>query len=61
VLRLAQFIVDRYFWSAIGELFRMAVWLTLVGALMAMLVCIIRALEGERLKLPLLGELADRL
>ena len=33
----------------------------LIGVAVAVLVCIIRGLEGERFRLPMLGELADRL
>ena len=50
-----------FIWSGFGELFRVGVWLALAGVAMAMLVCIIRGLEGERFKVPMLGELADRL
>jgi uncharacterized membrane protein len=32
-----------------------------VGLGVLLLFCIIRALEGERFKVPLLGELADRI
>ena len=33
----------------------------ILGVLVAILVCVIRGREGERFKLPLLGEAADRL
>jgi uncharacterized membrane protein len=33
----------------------------LTGALVLTLFCIVRALEGERFKIPMLGELADRI
>jgi uncharacterized membrane protein len=61
VLRLVHFILNRYFWAVFGELFWVALWMLVLGIVVAMLVCIIRALEGERFKLPMLGELADRL
>ena len=32
-----------------------------LGVVVMMLVCIVRGLEGERFKIPMLGELADRL
>ncbi len=43
----------------VAELFWFAALLTLIGFAVAMILCIVRALEGERFKLPLLGELAD--
>jgi uncharacterized membrane protein len=55
-----QFILG-HLWSVFAELFRIAVWMSVAGVVVTMLVCIIRGLEGERLKLPMLGELADRL
>jgi uncharacterized membrane protein len=61
VLRFFQFVADRYLWPVIAELYRVAFWMTVVGIAVAMLVCIVRGLEGERFKLPMLGELADRL
>lgn len=53
--------LDAFFWAVFGELFRVAMWLTVTGGVVVLLVCIVRGLEGERFKLPLLGELADRL
>ena len=41
------------------DIFWTANYLILLGALIAMLVCIVRGLEGERFKLPGLGYLAD--
>ncbi len=61
ILKSVHFILDRYFWDFFGELFWIAVWMVLVGIMVMMLVCIIRGLEGERFRVPLLGELADRL
>jgi len=49
------------FWAALAGLFWLMSWLVVAGAVLAALVCIIRGLEGERFKIPLLGELADRL
>jgi len=60
-VRFVDFVLQRYFWAAFGELFRAAIWLGAVGVLVAMLVCVVRGLEGERFKMPLLGDLADRL
>jgi uncharacterized membrane protein len=61
VLRFVQLVADRVLWQVFGELLRLALWVTVVGIVVAMLVCIVRGLEGERFKLPMLGELADRL
>jgi uncharacterized membrane protein len=61
VFSLFRFFLDRVLPEVFGDLFWIAVWMVLVGALVAMLVCIVRGLEGERFKIPLLGELADKL
>jgi uncharacterized membrane protein len=45
----------------LGELFWTLVALTGLGVGVLVLLCVVRALEGERFKVPLLGELADRL
>jgi len=58
-LRLVHTLLGRV--PILGELFWAAVWMALLGVLVAMLICIVRALEGERFKLPMLGDLADRL
>lgn len=60
-LKFVHFILDRWLWAVFGELFWIAVWMTVVGIVVTMLVCIIRGLEGERFRLPMLGEMADRL
>jgi uncharacterized membrane protein len=61
VLSFVHFVLDTWFWAVFGELFWIGIWMTVVGIFMAMLVCIVRGLEGERFKLPVLGELVDRL
>jgi uncharacterized membrane protein len=61
LVRLVQYVLDRFFWQIFGEIFRVGIWLSILGVLVALLVCVIRGLEGERFKLPLLGEAADRL
>ena len=61
ILRFLHFLLDAWFWAVFGELFWIGVWLTVVGIILTMLVCIIRGLEGERFRLPLLAELADKL
>ncbi len=61
-LKPLQFIGARYtFWGYFRELFWAGSWLVVFGVVIAALVCIIRGLEGERFKLPLLGDLADRI
>ena len=61
VLRLMHFILNSLFWPVFGELFRVAVWMFVLGVFVTMALCLIRALEGERFKLPMIGDLADRL
>lgn len=61
VLKTLYTIMNRYLWWWIGELFWGAVWLVALGALLLMMLCIVRALEGERFKIPVLGDIADRL
>jgi uncharacterized membrane protein len=61
VLKFVHFILDRFLWAVFGELFWVGAWMIVVGILVTMLVCVVRGLEGERFKLPMLGELADRL
>jgi uncharacterized membrane protein len=45
----------------LGELFWTVVGLTSLGLGVLVLLCVVRALEGERFKVPGLGELADRM
>jgi uncharacterized membrane protein len=47
--------------AAMASLLWVMAWLVVAGSVLAALVCIIRGLEGERFKIPLLGDLADRL
>ena len=61
VLRFVHYILDSILWPVFGELFRVGIWLSVLGIFVMMLVCIIRALECERFRLPMLGDLADRL
>lgn len=48
-------------WSLFSALFGAAAGLTALGVLLLMFLCLVRALEGERFKVPLLGDLADAL
>ncbi len=61
VVRSIRSLVDRFLWAVFAEAFRAAVAVTLVGVLVLVLVCIVRALDGERFRIPLLADLADRL
>ena len=47
--------------TAVAEVFWAMSWLVVLGVLIAGLVCVIRGLEGERFKIPVLGAVADRL
>jgi uncharacterized membrane protein len=60
VLAFVHFVLDRFLWAVFGELFWVGVWMVVAGALLLLLVCIIRGLEGERFRVPMLGDLADR-
>jgi uncharacterized membrane protein len=59
LLRFVHRVLERNFWAIFAELFGIAVWMCVTGIVLAMLVCLVRALEGERFKLPLVGDLAD--
>lgn len=61
LLRAVFLVLRRAFWAWIGELYWVAASLVLLGGLLVLLLCIVRALEGERFKVPFLGDLADRL
>ena len=48
-------------WPLFSALFGAAASLTALGVLLLIFLCLVRALEGERFKVPLLGDLADAL
>jgi uncharacterized membrane protein len=48
-------------WALFGVLFWGGAALTALGLMIVLLLCIVRALEGERFKIPVLGDLADAL
>jgi uncharacterized membrane protein len=50
-----------HLWSGLAELFWAMAWLVAFGALVMVLMCVIRGLEGERFRVPIVGDLADRL
>ena len=59
--RPARYIVEEFLWGFFAELYGAAVWLVMLGAAILILFCIIRGLEGERFKIPFIGEVTDRL
>ncbi len=60
VTRPIYLLLNRYLWPFFGDLFWAVICLVGIGVLLLMLMCIVRALEGERFKIPGLGDLADR-
>jgi uncharacterized membrane protein len=48
-------------WPLFGGLLSVAAALTALGLFLVVFLCLVRALEGERFKVPLLGDLADAL
>jgi uncharacterized membrane protein len=62
ILRPIHSIINHYnWWYWIGELFWGCVWLVALGAALVTLLCILRGMEGERFKIPMIGDLADRI
>jgi len=59
ILKPLHRLLQHYVWWWIGELFWAVVWMLALGVLLTMMLCIVRALDGERFKIPVLGELAD--
>jgi uncharacterized membrane protein len=60
LVRPVYLLLRKHAWPFFGDLFWAAISLVGVGILLLMLMCIVRALEGERFKIPVLGDLADR-
>lgn len=59
VMKAVHILLERIAWKVVAELYWVAVAITGVGAGMLVLLCIVRALDGERFKVPLLGDVAD--
>ncbi|HZN55706.1 MAG TPA: hypothetical protein VFB67_10355 [Candidatus Polarisedimenticolaceae bacterium] len=59
--RGAYLLVRAKLWPLLGGLFWVAAAATGLGVALLIFLCIVRALEGERFKVPLLGDLADAL
>lgn len=62
VLRYVQLRLDTWeglFWRPVAEIFQAMAWMVVAGVLIAGLVSVIRGLEGERFRIPVLAEIAD--
>ena len=60
IARTIHILMLKILWPVFGDLFWAVVGLLLLGIFLLILLCIVRALEGERFKIPMLGDLADR-
>jgi uncharacterized membrane protein len=54
-------LVQPKLWALLSALFQAAAGMTALGLLLLVFLCVVRALEGERFKVPLIGDLADAL
>lgn len=61
VARGLYLLVRAKLWALVGAMFGAAAALTALGLLLLVFLCVVRALEGERFKIPMLGDLADAL
>ena len=61
IARGLYLLVRAKLWALLGALFWIAAGLMLLGLALTVFLCIVRALEGERFKIPVLGDLADAL
>jgi uncharacterized membrane protein len=59
-LRALYLVLKRVAWPMVGDLFWLLVVLVGVGVLLTLFLCAVRALEGERFRVPVFGDLADR-
>lgn len=60
LLKGIHLVLKHLLWAVIAELFWIAAAMIFVGLCLLLLLCVVRALEGERFKIPMLGELADQ-
>jgi len=60
ILKGIHLVLRRVLWPVFGELFWTAAAVVGIGVLLLILLCISRALEGERFRVPVLGDLADQ-
>ena len=61
VTRGIYLLIRAKLWALLGALFEGVAALTGLGVVLVVFLCIVRALEGERFKVPLIGDLADEL
>ena len=61
LLKLFAVWTEGFLWGFFSEFFWVAASLVVLGVVVLTLVCIVRGLEGERFKIPILGDLVDRL
>ena len=61
VMRWLHTWLGSVFIRPIAEVFLVMAWLVVLGVVLASIVCIVRGLEGERFKIPLIHQFADRL
>jgi uncharacterized membrane protein len=61
VMRGLYLLVRAKLWALLGALFGIAGGMMALGMLLLGFLCIVRALEGERFKVPMVGDLADAL
>lgn len=59
-LKAVHLLLKSMLWPVFGDLFWLAAGLVAVGVALLLLLCIVRALEGERFRVPMLGDLADQ-
>lgn len=60
VLKAIHLLFRRFLWAWVGELFWIVVGLVGIGFALLLFLCVVRALEGERFKVPILGDFTDR-
>ena len=58
--RAVHIVLTKIAWPVIGDLFWIAVGFVGLGLILVTLLCIVRALDGERFRVPILGDLADQ-
>lgn len=60
LLKGVHLVLKHILWPVVAELFWIAAGMVFVGICLLLVLCVVRALEGERFKVPMLGELADQ-
>jgi uncharacterized membrane protein len=61
VARAVYLLIRPKLWALFAALFGAIAALTALGLVLVVFLCLVRALEGERFKIPLIGDLADAL